>query len=568
MAEKKHKDTLPWSPKTTPSSELQVYVRGVPFTLDIEILASKSAKVADFLKENSIVDLQHFFLNIPADAETFEHVARFCYGMYVHMSTENVVPLMCLAFYLEMTGESNLLSKAATYFEQNVIPSWNETIKAFRVAENFLGQTMHLGIFDACLDSIVEKALADPRLLGEPIRVSTNYDDSEDGDDDSYRPNARRRLFVVDWQEDLTTLSLQLYEPTIRAMNQHGVPSEYISASLCQYAQKWIFSCNDGRDNSSVYKNNSQRNVIETLERLLPHGRGLLPCTILFEMLRYATMLEASPACRRGYEIRIGKQLDEATAEDLLIPSQGYTKELQYDIECVKRILKNFYSNTSDTSGFISVAELMEHFLAEVASDIDLRIETFVSLAEMSMAVLLAAQRNSDGIYRAIDIYLDKHRYLTEQEKEEVCKVLDCQRMSREASEHAAKNEKLPVRVMVQVLFMSQLQLRDTITKEMHSFDDKLRKERAEKEESEEKMSCGEQKLKTEMIKMSSKVMELERECHTMKKDIESGCRRNSVRKGKVSMWRELKRKFGCTSNFHDCNFQVKKKKVHPKTGV
>ncbi|EOY10306.1 NPH3 domain - like 6 [Theobroma cacao] len=569
MTERRHKDTSSWMSKPAPSTELEAHLGSVPFTLDKELLASKSAKVAALLKENSHESLSYLLRDIPADAETFELVARFCHGYEVHMSTENIVPLICLSFYLGMDenhSSNNLLSKAVTFFEQRVLPSWNEVIKALHVSEKFLQQTMQLGLFDACLQTMIAKASDNPRLLGEPIKLSTNYNDTEDGDD-SYRPNARRRLFVLDWQEGLTTLPLQLYEPIIYAMNQHEIPPEYISASIYQYAKKWIFSCDIGVETTSIYKRKSQRNVIETLERLLPHGRELLPCTLLFEMLRGAIDLEASSACRNGLEIRIGKQLDQAKVKDLLIPSQGYTKEVQYDIEYIRRILKIFYGNykSSDVSGLIIVAELVEEFLAEIAGDTDLMIDTFISLAEMSMAAALGIQRNSDGIYRAIDIYLDKHTYLTEKEKEHVCRVLDFRKLSPEACEHAAKNERLPVRVVVQVLFMAQLQLRDTLTKEVRGYDDKLGKE---EEEEEANMGCREDKVRMEMEKMSIKVKELEKECNVMKKEITSSNSRQKVKKGKVNMWKEMKRKFGCMSSMNDFHCQVKKKKVHPKLGI
>ncbi|XWS42817.1 hypothetical protein CRYUN_Cryun16bG0046700 [Craigia yunnanensis] len=188
-------------------------------------------------------------------------------------------------------------------------------------------------------EAMIAKVSDNPPHLGEFIMISTNYGETEDGDE-SYRPNARRRLFDLDWQEDLTTLPLQLYEPIIFRMNQHEIPPEYISASIYQYAKKWIFSCNIGGETMSIYKRKSQRNVIETLERILPRGRELLPCKLLFEMLHYAINLEACSACRNAFEIRIGKQLDQAKLKDILISSQGYAKEVQYDIECIRRILR------------------------------------------------------------------------------------------------------------------------------------------------------------------------------------------------------------------------------------
>ncbi|KAK8546505.1 hypothetical protein V6N13_067720 [Hibiscus sabdariffa] len=550
MAERRFADMLSRMSKSVSSTELEVHAGSMPFGLDKELLASKSAKVAALLKENSNADLSCLLRDIPADSETFEIVARFCHGYAVQMSSENIVPLICLSFHLGMDDNhcnNNLLSKAVTYFEQRVLPSWNEIIKALRSSEESIQQTMQLGLFDACLQAMIAKASDNPQHLGEPIISRNDGDGDGDGGD---KPNAKRRLFALDWQEDLITLSLQLYEPIIYTMKQYEVPPEYISASIYRYAKKWIVCCNSGRETLSIYKRKSQRNIIETLEKLLPHGRELLPCTLLFEMLRFAIDLEASSGCRNGFELRIGKQLDQAKVKDLLIPSQGYAKEVQYDIECIRRILKVFYGNydSSDASGFITVAELMEELLAEVACDTDLMIDTFISVAELSMAAALGTKRNLDGIYWAIDIYLEKHAYLTEKEKEQVCKVLDFRKMSVEACEHAAKNERLPVRVVVQVLFMAQLNLRETLTRPAYD-NDKLGKENEEEHE-----------VRVEMEKMSIKVKELEKDCHEMKKEITSG--RN---KGKQSLWSEMKRKFGCSTNMDDLHCPTKKKKVHPK---
>ncbi|KAL5770059.1 hypothetical protein ACOSP7_014213 [Xanthoceras sorbifolium] len=576
MANKGSRDVSTWLAKSSSSSDLQLCVQGVPFNLDIGLLATKSAKVTALLKENLHENLSYFLQDIPSDAETFELVARFCYGYELQMSTENVIPLTCVAHYLGMTeshSSNNMLRKALTFFDQKVLPNWNETIKALRVAENFLQQAVHLGIIDACFESLIAKALIDPHLLGAPVRNPTCDDDSDKNVDDGYRPIARRRLFVLDWQsEDLATLSLKLYEPIIHSMKQRGVPLEYLAASICQYAKRWIFPSAHGNENMSVHKRKSLRDVIEAVEKLLPNDRGLLQCTFLFEMLRYAIAFEASSDCRTGFEIRIGKQLEEATVKDLLIPSQGYAKEEQYDIECLRRILKYYYSrySSSHISGLITVADLVEEFLEEVASDIDLKMDTFLSIAEMSISASSGTQRNSDGLYRAIDIYLDKHGYLTELEKEEVCRVLDCHKMSPEACEHASKNERLPLRVVVQVLFVAQLQLRDTITKEMQIPDDKLIKEEDDHQEAENeaKVSCDEEEVMNEIKIMNNKVIELERECFIMKKEIEHSCSLNyKVKRGKISLWREMKRKFGCVTTIHDCNCQVKKKKVHPRSG-
>ncbi|CAL5382428.1 unnamed protein product [Camellia sinensis] len=567
MADRQLVESSSWFSKSTSSSILQLHIRGLPFTLNKELMAARSEKLVMLLKENPNEDISYLLRDIPADPEILELVMRFCHGLEVNMSTENVVPLSCLAYYLGMTEKhstNNLLKKTLTYFEQRIISSWNESIKALRASGNILEQAVNLGLVDACIESIVGQALVEPRLLGEPIKNSINDDDSE-SQENGYRPNARRQLFVLDWQsQDLISLSLQLYEPIIQTMIQRHVPAEYVAASLSQYAQKWVFSKSTKADNMSIYKKNSQREVIEALERLFPREKGLVPSTLLFEMLHSAMFLEASSDCREGFEVRIGKQLDQATVKDLLIPSQGYAREAKCDVECVRRILKNFYCNYthSDVSGLITVAQLVEDLLAEVANDVDLKTITFISLAEMSNSVSVGIQRSSDGIYRAIDIYLDKHRHLTESEREEVCRVLDCHKMSQEACEHAAQNERLPLRVVVQILFAGHLHLRDTITKEVQGSDERLTKLKTEDEEEAERVSSSEEEVKIEMEKMGSKVMELERECCIIRKEIQ--CSRG--KKEKFSVWREMKRKFGCMSSMNDFNSHLKKKKkVHPR---
>ncbi|GJT54403.1 hypothetical protein Tco_0989457 [Tanacetum coccineum] len=97
------------------------------------------------------------------------------------------------------------------------------------------------GIFDVLLllkidllaaRSLINKALDNPVLLGEPIKNLVHYDDDEGFDGNVYKPNAKRQNFVLDSKSEdlsLTTLSLQFYEPRIRGMNQ------------CKMGSTWYF---------------------------------------------------------------------------------------------------------------------------------------------------------------------------------------------------------------------------------------------------------------------------------------------------------------------------------------
>ncbi|KAL9690347.1 hypothetical protein QQ045_010745 [Rhodiola kirilowii] len=552
-------------------------VHGVPLAIDQVLLATRSSKVDNILKRNPNEDLSYALRDMPGDWQLFEQVLRFCHGYDPVLTSVNAIPLFCLAHFLGMTdvhSQGNLLPKVSAFIRDKILPSWNESVKAVRSSEAVLQTAAELGLIDACMESIVSKAVSDPNLLGPPMPMQDHDDDIVEEDDEEVeiryaQPAVRRRLFDQEWKlEDLTRLSLQLYEPIMLGMIHNKVPASYIASNLSEYVNKWVFPY---VSSSQIAQRIHAKEVIEAVERMLPDERGLIPCTVLFQMLRFASLLEAGTVCRNGLELRIGKQLDLAKVSDLLIPSQGYTKEFQYDVDCVKRIMKIFYSSFADEAPVLSrpasgqsltsVAALMEDFLAEVASDIDLKLDTFCSLAELSAAASSGSHRSSDGIYSAIDVFLNKHGYLTEAERDKACQVLDCQSMSSEAMEHAAQNERLPLRVVVQAVFADQLKLRSVIAKEV------VMGPVAENEEEEE----GRRRRSVEVVKMESKVMELEKECVMIRKEIEKSEIGKGKKEKKGGMWKEMKRKFGCMSSetsvgVHDCNFQViKKKKVHPR---
>lgn len=51
------------------------------------------------------------------------------------------------------------------------------------------------------------------------------------------------------------------------------------------------------------------------------------------------------------------------------------------------------------------------------------------------------------------------HPTLTEHERKRLCRVMDCQKLSIDACMHAAQNERLPLRLVVQILFSEQVKI-------------------------------------------------------------------------------------------------------------
>lgn len=141
---------------------------------------------------------------------------------------------------------------------------------------------------------------------------------------------------------------------------------------------------------------------------------------------------------------------------------------------------------------------------------------------------------------------MQAHPWISEAEREQICGVMDCQKLTLEACTHAAQNERLPLRAVVQVLFFEQLQLRQAIAgtlmvadvapgeiPRLSIMDDG---EGGEQEETTgvvgvaralegsstwRKTVRDNQVLRLDMDSMRTRVHELERECSTMKKAIQ-----------------------------------------------
>ncbi|KAF2295536.1 hypothetical protein GH714_033158 [Hevea brasiliensis] len=102
----------------------------------------------------------------------------------------------------------------------------------------------------------------------------------------------------------------------------------------------------------------------------------------------------------------------------------------------------------------MQVAKLVDGYLAEIARDPNLPLSKFVNLAEMISSF---PRPLHDGLYRAIDMYLKEHQGISKSERKRICRLMDCRKLSGEACMHAVQNERLPLRVVVQVLFFEQV---------------------------------------------------------------------------------------------------------------
>ncbi|KAF7022811.1 hypothetical protein CFC21_035455, partial [Triticum aestivum] len=404
------------------------------------------------------------FPDFPGGPGTFEAAAKFCYGVRVELTPWNVAPLRCAAEYLEMTeehSEDNLAARAEAYLSQSVLRHPGEATKALKSCEDLLPHAEELGIVARCVEAIAARSSATSRS----------------------------------WFGDLAVLGLHMYKRVMAAMAaREDVRTEALEGCLVSYAKATLPGLSRSmrwrRASAPVSSEVEQRDLLEAVVASLPADKGsgsVVTAKFLFALLRTAHILRASDAARAAIERKAATQLEQATVEDVLIPSYSGAAETLYDVDCVERVVRHFLAeeevgeDEASSSAAITeeeaaarttasrpsavamtqVGKLVDNYLAEVASDANLKPAKF---CELALAMPDHARIYDDGVYRAVDIYLKAHPRLTTEERDRVCGVVDCRKLTVEACTHAAQNERLPLRAVLQVLFFEQLQLRRAIT--------------------------------------------------------------------------------------------------------
>ncbi|KAL0538576.1 hypothetical protein IC582_022724 [Cucumis melo] len=492
-----HLDGDSWFCSSGLASDVIIEVGNTFFHLHKFPLLSRSGVLEQLIGEFCREEDRNFVMqlhDIPGGAKAFLLVAKFCYGVKMELNALNIVQLRCAAEYLRMNedyGNGNLILQSENFLNE-VFGNWTDSIKALETCEETLSYAEELHIVSRCINSLAMKACADPSLFSWPVSGPQSTERSEGTEFwNGIHVSSRSQKVREDWWfEDVSFLRLPLYKRLILEVESRGMKPEIIAGSLIHYARRHLpllgrqASIDDGTfcaPVSNVFASSEvdQRRLLEEIVDLLPHQKYVTPTKFLIRLLRTSVILHASFSCRENLEKRIGAQLEQAALEDLLIPNMGYSIETLYDIDCIQRILDHFMlldqngndcittrvedgqlMGSNSVTPLTIVANLIDGYLAEVAPDVNLKLPKFQSLAA---AIPDFARPLDDGIYRAIDIYLKAHHWLTDSEREQICRLMNCQKLSLEASTHAAQNERLPLRVIVQVLFFEQLRLRTSV---------------------------------------------------------------------------------------------------------
>ncbi|KAL7587366.1 hypothetical protein Lser_V15G39654 [Lactuca serriola] len=461
------------------AGDITITVDDTSFLLHKFPLVSQSGRIRKMVAETKDTNLSKLdLINFPGGPEAFELAAKFCYGVNFEITPANVAYLHCAAVYLEMTENyrnENLITRTESYLNEIVSQNLEKSIQVLRSCEMILPIADEVGIVNKLVEFIAENACKEQLVAGLSRLECDNRVIEEKG---------RRQEW---WIEDLSGLKIDFYQRVISVMVTRGIRQDSVISSIMYYARESLKGIGKSRiwnpARTIPVLETGQRVILETLESLLPmENSSLIPIDFLFGMLRMAIMVDSSLGCRLGIERRIAVRLESVSLDDLLIPSVQ-TGDSMFDVDTIHRILVQFLQiieevedgddddccgyeseggvGSTSHSSLLKVGRIVDAYLAEIAPDPYLSFQKFVAMIEVLPDY---ARVIDDGLYRAVDIYLKAHPTLTEHDRKRLCKFIDCEKLSQEASNHAAQNDRLPAHMAVRVLYFEQLRLRTAIT--------------------------------------------------------------------------------------------------------
>ncbi|KAI4296075.1 hypothetical protein L6164_036064 [Bauhinia variegata] len=401
--------------------------------------------------------------DIPGGEDAFELCAKFCYGISINIGAHNFVPALCAAKFLRMSDtveKGNFVGKLEAFFNSCILEGWKDSIVTLQATSKLPEWSENLGIVRKCIDSIIEK------VLTPPPQVKWSYTYTRPG----YSRKKHHSVPKDWWTEDVADLDIDLFRCIIMAIRStYVLPPQLVGEALHVYACRWIpgmAKLKTSASSASQAEESKEKNrkILETIVSMIPPDRGSVSVSFLLRLLNIANHLGVSPVTKAELIRRASLQFEEATVSDLLYPSTSVSDQHLYDIDIVQAVLESFlklwkrmFPAGVENSHFIrsirSVGKLIDSYLQVVARDDDMPVSKFVFLAE---SVPDIARLDHDDLYRALNIYLKEHPELSKADKKRLCRILDCQKLSPEVRAHAVKNEFLPLRTVVQLLYFEQ----------------------------------------------------------------------------------------------------------------
>ncbi|KAL6656859.1 hypothetical protein ACP70R_004639 [Stipagrostis hirtigluma subsp. patula] len=463
-----------WAKETGSPATVRVRVGDRSFDLHKDPLVSRCKYFSQALVDSGDVELPTGF---PGGCEAFEVIALFCYGDAVALDPFNVAAVRCAAEFLDAGG---LGARCDLYINQVVLQSWDDALIVLQRCQPLLPAAEELLIVSRCVESLAFMAcmeILDPEqrrdqpgagAAGRALAGSR-------WDAELVKELAARDL----WIKDLIALPFDFFRRIVQALRRQGMKEKYVSPVVLFYANKWVLSKKthkfwastdeavDGETDANRRAAAILQGVIELLPVEAAAASGAVPVAFYFALLSRSLTLELNDESRTRLMEQVASNLQFARVDDLPLP-EGETDGSIADsreVRAVESIVSNHVS--MQRRGVEAVAELWDRYLAQIAGDPKLQPER---LAELIGIVPAGDRKCHDHLYEAINTYLVEHQGLSGEEKATLCGHLDCRKLSHAACIKAVQNDRMPLRLIVQALFVQQLHTHRAFTECSDSF--------------------------------------------------------------------------------------------------
>lgn len=448
--------------------DLQIHINGQQiFFLNEKIISKFSGKVRKIIKKekrrtqikNSGIEIDDF----PGGPDGFELIARFCYNnATITINVSNISLLYCCALFLGMTEKispCNLLHKTETFLEGISYWSWNDILICLKSCESFFSYADSYGLIQKLLTSLLAKIAQNSEIfLSSSSSSSSPETESPFRQSSSTKGTTPEVLGIKNnssrkswWFEDLTILPPMIIERFVKTLGAYGTDNN--SLVLTRFVLNYLKSTAQSKHAlvNKTYSKSEYAGLADTsVYGVLFIGKSSFSCRGLFWVLRLVSGFGISRDCRTGLERLIGSVLDHATLDDLLV--SGNDGNSVYDVNLVVRLIRLFvhsYNKEEHLQKMKKVGWLIDMYLGEIAPDQNLKISKFLGVAE---SLADCARDCFDGVYKAVDIYLESHPCLSLEERSRLCRCLNYEKLSLESCKELAKNPRIPPRVAVEAL--------------------------------------------------------------------------------------------------------------------
>ncbi|KAH0462448.1 hypothetical protein IEQ34_010023 [Dendrobium chrysotoxum] len=440
--------------------DLKVQINGEHnFFISQNVLCSFSGKLRKILKEENIIintkGTVIRFMDFPGSIEGFELISRFCYNNgRIDINPSNICFLHCGAIFLEMEEEitpCNLLKQTENFLDGILYLTWHDLLISLKSCESFFAMADSSGLLQKLLSSLIYKIsvnsdLSSPSSSSSP-EVSLFRCSFSKRSIEAIKPCLSREW----WFRDLLVFAPKTIEKMAKALGAYGCNNK--SLILTKFLLNYLKSA-DQRGHGNKWDHGGLADT--AVYGVLMIGRNVFNYRGLFWVLRLVSRLGLSKECREKLERLIGSMLDKAELDDLLVSGHD---EGVYDVKLVMRLVRFFVIEEQDGGSLMrmkKVGRLMDKYLREISPDQRLKASKFLGVAE---SLPDSARDCYDGVYRALEIFIQTHPNLSFEDRKRLCRCLNHEKLTLETCKDLAKNPRIPPDVAVQALASQQPKL-------------------------------------------------------------------------------------------------------------